>query len=114
MDIDLAKLSISDLNELEKKISSERSGRAVRDRIKLIDDIKSLAKQRGFELKIDVKNSRITILQHKTERNPDFKPSPKFVNPDNPNETWSGRGKRTAWLKKALASGKQLEDFLVE
>jgi DNA-binding protein H-NS len=28
--------------------------------------------------------------------------------------TWGGRGKRPTWLRDALASGKQLSDFLVK
>ena len=38
---------------------------------------------------------------------------PKFMNPDNPQQTWTGRGKRPAWLNEALANGKQLEDMKI-
>lgn len=30
---------------------------------------------------------------------------------DSQGNTWSGRGKRPTWLKKALEAGKQLQDF---
>jgi DNA-binding protein H-NS len=32
---------------------------------------------------------------------------------DSAGNTWGGRGKRPEWIKKALAAGKQLQDFSV-
>jgi DNA-binding protein H-NS len=37
----------------------------------------------------------------------------KFRNPDQPSETWSGRGKRPRWLDKHLRSGKRIDDFRI-
>jgi len=39
---------------------------------------------------------------------------PKYRNPENPSETWAGRGLRPRWLSAALKSGHKLEDFLIE
>jgi DNA-binding protein H-NS len=36
---------------------------------------------------------------------------PRYRNPDNPAETWSGKGKRPAWVEAALAEGKSLESL---
>jgi DNA-binding protein H-NS len=38
---------------------------------------------------------------------------PKFRNPDNPSETWAGRGKKPRWLNAHLKSGKRIEDFRI-
>jgi DNA-binding protein H-NS len=38
---------------------------------------------------------------------------PKFRNPDEPSETWAGRGKQPRWLKKQLRSGKRIDDFRI-
>jgi DNA-binding protein H-NS len=40
--------------------------------------------------------------------------APKYRNPDNPAETWAGRGLRPRWLAAALKAGKKLEDFSIE
>jgi len=40
--------------------------------------------------------------------------APKYHNPENPNETWAGRGLRPRWLAAAIKSGHKLEDFLIE
>src|SRR5215813_12607875 len=39
--------------------------------------------------------------------------APKYQNPENPSETWAGRGLRPRWLAAALKSGKKLEDFSI-
>ncbi len=37
----------------------------------------------------------------------------RYRNPDDPNLTWSGRGKRPQWLTDALESGKTLSDLAI-
>ena len=39
--------------------------------------------------------------------------APKYRNPENPAETWAGRGLRPRWLTAALKTGKTLDDFLI-
>ena len=41
------------------------------------------------------------------------KVAPKYRNPNNPRQTWSGRGKQPRWLRDEIRLGKQLADFLV-
>lgn len=38
---------------------------------------------------------------------------PQFRNPDNPLETWSGRGLRPRWMVAALAAGRTIEDLMI-
>jgi DNA-binding protein H-NS len=40
--------------------------------------------------------------------------APKYRNPDNPAETWAGRGLKPRWLAAALKTGKKLEEFSIE
>jgi DNA-binding protein H-NS len=39
--------------------------------------------------------------------------APKYRNPDNPAETWAGRGLKPRWLTAAIKGGKELNDFLI-
>jgi DNA-binding protein H-NS len=39
--------------------------------------------------------------------------APKYRNPENPAETWAGRGLRPRWLVAALKGGKKVEDFVI-
>jgi DNA-binding protein H-NS len=38
---------------------------------------------------------------------------PKYQNPNEPSETWSGRGKQPRWLKAALKTGHTIEEFVI-
>jgi DNA-binding protein H-NS len=38
---------------------------------------------------------------------------PKYRNPDEPSETWSGRGKQPRWLVAALKTGHRIEEFMI-
>ena len=42
------------------------------------------------------------------------KVAPKYRNPANPKETWTGRGKQPRWLAAHTAKGKKVEDFLIK
>ncbi|MBP1804963.1 H-NS family nucleoid-associated regulatory protein [Rubellimicrobium aerolatum] len=37
--------------------------------------------------------------------------APRYRNPDNPDQTWSGRGRRPRWIHEAEAAGRPLEDL---
>ena len=38
---------------------------------------------------------------------------PKYRHPENPELTWTGRGRRPDWIQEGLQAGKSLEDFLI-
>src|SRR5215471_9798672 len=39
--------------------------------------------------------------------------APKYRNPENPSETWAGRGLTPRWLAAAIKAGKKLEHFSI-
>lgn len=42
-----------------------------------------------------------------------YKVKPKYRNPDNPAQTWAGRGLKPRWYRQALASGRKEKDLLI-
>ena len=38
---------------------------------------------------------------------------PKYRNPANPEQTWTGRGKQPRWMAEEVSKGKKPEDFLI-
>jgi DNA-binding protein H-NS len=42
------------------------------------------------------------------------KVQPKYRNPENPRQQWSGRGRQPLWVTRLLAAGKTLDDLLIE
>ncbi len=41
------------------------------------------------------------------------KVAPKYRNPDNANETWTGRGRQPRWLTAYTDAGRSRDDFLI-
>ena len=39
--------------------------------------------------------------------------APRYRNPDNPEQTWSGRGRRPRWVHDAEAAGRSLDDLRI-
>jgi DNA-binding protein H-NS len=39
---------------------------------------------------------------------------PKYSNPSDPSQTWSGRGKMPRWLKTQMEFGKTVDDFRIK
>ena len=39
--------------------------------------------------------------------------APRYRNPENPEQTWSGRGRRPRWVHEAEAAGRSLDDLLI-
>ena len=58
----------------------------------------------------DVKSSD---AKSSTERRPYPAVVPKYRNPEQPSETWAGRGKKPRWLAALLKSGKRIDDFRI-
>ena len=42
------------------------------------------------------------------------KVAPKYRNPDNASETWTGRGKQPRWLAAQTGQGRKLDEFLIK
>jgi DNA-binding protein H-NS len=49
----------------------------------------------------------------KGRRGASGKVAPKYRNPENPAETWAGRGLKPRWLAAAIKAGKKLEHFSI-
>lgn len=48
-----------------------------------------------------------------TDALPDALPLAKYRHPENPQLTWSGRGRRPAWIRDAIEAGRRMTDFEV-
>ena len=74
---------------------------------KLIQDIKIRAEALNIPMK-DILQEAGKLSKRKVSV-----AKPKYRNPNNEEETWSGRGRQPLWLSEQLKVGKQLEDFLI-
>jgi DNA-binding protein H-NS len=78
-------------------------------------EFRELAREMGFTVtlskpgKEEVRRSRRDGQENDRRRGV----SPKYHNPDNPQETWAGRGLKPKWVKEKLAAGSSLDDLLI-
>jgi len=99
--VDLSKLSLDELQTLARDIETEVVSRREADRERVLNQMRELAGSLGMTLEEVLRGEKGKVL-----------PVPvKYRNPGNPIQTWSGRGKRPAWVNEALASGMTLEDL---
>ena len=76
-------------------------------------EVSQLLEQRIKQEKLQLEE-RLKRLQTPVSGRRPYPPvSPKYRNPDQPSETWAGRGKQPRWLVAQLRSGKRVEDFSI-
>jgi DNA-binding protein H-NS len=99
------------LKALFKDIETELKHREVTDKKKALERMRDIAAEYGLSLsEVINKEGRLDTKKSKL-KNAEQASLPKYINPDNPDQTWSGRGQQPKWLKEALATGKTLEEF---
>ena len=85
----------------------------IEHRLSQLKDEKLIEAKKQFE---DVANSLgvdiNTILEAKPKRKKSV-PVPKYRNPQNTSETWTGRCKMPAWLKDKLDEGHTTAEFMI-
>ncbi len=105
--IDFSKLSIDDIQKLQKQAEKALSS-------KKKNDLKSLRQQVDAILKGTGVSLQDLLAVKTTAKKTASKPvAVKYRNPKNPTETWTGRGKQPVWLSKAIAAGVRLEQFAI-
>jgi DNA-binding protein H-NS len=103
-DFDL--MSIDELWALHEELATTLAGRLTSEKDLLEARLRQLSQQSSNE-----RQPKTTVSNGK--RRPYPAVVPKYRNPGDPAETWSGRGKRPRWLAALLKSGKQIDDFRI-
>lgn len=100
-DSELAKMPLDDLWRLHDQIIQLLDGKLQRETQKLQHRLDELGRRFG--------GAPSDIPQ----RRPYPKVEPKFRNPSDPSETWSGRGKQPRWVIELLMAGRDLDEFRI-
>lgn len=108
---ELKKMSLAELKSLRKKVDRAIESLEKRERKEALEALKSKAKELGYSFEELVGGAaenepvKPATLKRKTP--------PKYRDPKNPSNTWSGRGRQPKWIKDAIAAGKSKDDFLI-
>ena len=105
MAIDLKRLSKTQLEELAKRVQSRTHELQGEQLAKARAKVTAYAKAEGFTIE--------ELFGSHGRKKPRRKAAPKYRNPANHGDTWSGRGKRPRWFNAALTAGKKEKDLLI-
>jgi DNA-binding protein H-NS len=100
----LNKLSVDQLNTLRNQVGALLTTKVTQERHRLESQLAGLARVNGS----GPKGGRPSL-----GGGPRGKVAPKYRNPENPSETWAGRGLKPRWLTAAIKTGKKLEHFSI-
>lgn len=101
--INVDKLSLKELIDLEEKVRKAIGAARERERAELKQQMMELAEKRGFSVN-DLFGAG---------RGARGKSAAKYANPDNRSETWTGRGRKPNWLVAKLKKGEKLDSFAI-
>lgn len=103
--INVDKLSLKDLITLELKVKKAIAMAKERERTELKQRIEVMAQDSGFSVDELFARGR-GAMKGRTV-------APKYVNPDNSSETWTGRGRKPKWLVAKLGKGAKMDQFAI-
>ena len=104
MNLDLTTLTLVELRNLQRQVVRAIETFEERTKKEALAAVEQTARQFGFAL------SDLVGVAGKKHRAPS---APKYANPADRSQTWSGRGRKPNWMIVALATGTSPEDLMI-
>ena len=102
--INLEGLSKEELVDLKKRVDRATVEFEDRKKQEAIAALEGKARALGYKL-----NELVNTSGKRTRR----PAKPKYANPANKSQTWTGRGRKPLWVADVLKSGKSLDDIAI-
>ncbi|MBI6628699.1 H-NS histone family protein [Pontibaca salina] len=103
MTLDLTAMSRKELLQLQIDVEKALKDAEKRDRREALKAAESAAAEYGYPLEDLVGGKKGSSARPKA--------APKYRNPEKPEQTWTGRGRRPQWVHDALEKGTALTDL---
>jgi len=105
MDIDFDAVSEKELLTLHARVDKALGSLAARRKLEARKAAQAVAEKHGFNLA-----DLVDAAPGKAGKgvNP-----PKYRNPADQTQTWSGKGRQPAWYKQGIAAGRKADDLLI-
>nr|VFK37802.1 MAG: DNA-binding protein H-NS [Candidatus Kentron sp. TC]VFK41712.1 MAG: DNA-binding protein H-NS [Candidatus Kentron sp. TC]VFK53756.1 MAG: DNA-binding protein H-NS [Candidatus Kentron sp. TC] len=106
---DLSEIAFQDLVKLRNEVDASIDSRREMEKQQLLQEIRQRIAEKGFTMaEIFGENELAKNLKNR------LPVAPKYHNPDNPKQKWSGRGRKPGWVVALLRQGRNLDDLLIE
>ncbi|WP_170467094.1 H-NS histone family protein [Ruegeria arenilitoris] len=103
MAVNLDKLSRKELLELRDQVEKALIDAEKRERKEALEAAEKAAAEFGFSL--------CDLAQDAAPSGKSSKTKAKYRNPEDPNQTWSGRGRKPQWIHDALQAGADISEL---
>jgi DNA-binding protein H-NS len=99
-------MNLADLKAAAPMVSAKIAEREDAEKDAVKAELAELARSKGFEMGDLFGNAPKPTKERKPV-------APKYRNPADGSQTWTGRGRKPKWIAEALDSGGTLDDFLI-
>ena len=96
----LQSMSTDELWDLHKKVDSTLADKLQAEKARIEERLRRIKSVGG-------------VVSRDRVRRPYPPVPPKYKNPKNPTEIWSGRGRQPLWVREQLEAGKKLDQLLI-
>ena len=119
--MDLSRSSLNELLKLKVRVESEIKKRGDVARRDLLKKMHRLAADHGMSLEDVVGKSEAKPKPAAAPRASVVRPAkakaskvpPKYRNPENSAQTWTGRGRKPLWVQAWISSGRTIDELLI-
>lgn len=99
---DLNTMTLKQLTDLYQRINDQLPKTEAREKKSLLDKMTAMAASAGMTLADVLHGDKPAKRTYHRKTKSDT--NVKYVNPDCPEQTWSGRGRRPNWFREALVA----------
>ena len=118
--LDISPLSLAELRGLAAEVAALITEKTKAEKVALLAEFEARAAASGFVLAdlfagtAHAPTGKSSAAKPKADKGGRGTVAPKYQNPENALETWSGRGRQTAFVRDHIAKGGKLEDLAIK
>lgn len=105
MDININSLSLKELRDLQSQIAKAITSFEDRKKKEVLAEVEEIVRSRGYSL-AELTGAPPVVRKRAPSQ-------PKYANPEDAQDTWSGRGRKPRWFEAAMKEGKKPEDVAI-
>lgn len=109
-DINLSDYSVEELEKLQNRVGTAIKDAEVKKRSDAIAAAEKIARDAGLTLE-ELVTMTPTGRKRRAKSSAKVSAAPKYANPNNPDQTWTGKGRQPGWARDHVESGKSIKDL---
>lgn len=108
MILDLDSLSLKELKQLQKDVNAAITEFSQREKRKKLAEVEAFLREKGLD-----RDDLAELVGKASKGGKKSQGAPKYANPADPSQTWTGRGRKPGWARAHLAAGGSLSALAI-